>query len=120
MVWELTQGQPWLIDALAYHTCFRMHEARDRTRPITADPIGQAKEHLIQNRVTHLDQLAYKLMAPRVRRVIEPMLAVISMGEVTESAREYPAAYCRAHRRGRATKPAGAAYPGHPRLMRGL
>jgi len=89
LVWDLTQGQPWLVNALAYRVCFEMHEARDRTRPITADLIEQAKEYLILNRVTHLDQLAHKLMEPRVRRVIEPMLAGTAMGEVAEADREY-------------------------------
>ncbi|MCU0842536.1 MAG: ATP-binding protein [Thiobacillaceae bacterium] len=74
-VWDLTQGQPWLVNALAYHSCFRMPEGRDRTRAITVALIDQAKEHLIVNRVTHLDQLADKLREERVRRVIEPMLA---------------------------------------------
>ena len=88
-VWELTLGQPWLVNALAYHACFRMPEGRDRTRPITADLIDQAKEYLILNRVTHLDQLADKLREPRVRRVIEPMLAGTALGEVREDDRQY-------------------------------
>ena len=74
-VWDLTQGQPWLVNALAYHACFERREGRDRARPIDADLIDQAKEYLIVNRVTHLDQLADKLRETRVRRVIEPMLA---------------------------------------------
>lgn len=36
--------------------------------------IMEAKESLIQRRVTHLDQLADKLKEPRVRSVIEPMV----------------------------------------------
>ena len=74
-VWELTQGQPWLVNALAYHACFRQPEGRDRSRAVTVALIDQAKEYLIINRVTHLDQLADKLREDRVRRVIEPMLA---------------------------------------------
>jgi hypothetical protein len=74
-VWDLTQGQPWLVNALAYHACFEMPAGRDRGRPITLDLIDQAKEYLIVNRVTHLDQLADKLREERVWRVIEPMLA---------------------------------------------
>jgi len=42
---------------------------------VTVELIDQAKEQLILNRVTHLDQLADKLHEDRVRRVIEPMLA---------------------------------------------
>jgi hypothetical protein len=74
-VWTLTQGQPWLVNALAYETCFDMCAGRDRRQPITGERIEQAKENLILGRVTHLDQLADKLREDRVRRVIEPMLA---------------------------------------------
>ena len=89
LVWELTQGQPWLVNALAYEVCFDLPAGRDRTRPITADLIEQAKETLIRNRVTHLDQLSDKLREPRVRRVIEPMLAGTAMGEVPEDTIQY-------------------------------
>ncbi|MBK1647014.1 hypothetical protein CKO25_20870, partial [Thiocapsa imhoffii] len=70
-VWELTQGQPWLVNALAYRACFKLPAGRDRAQPITAALIDQAKEAMIVERVTHLDQLAHKLQEPRVRRVIE-------------------------------------------------
>ncbi len=74
LVWELTQGQPWLVNALAYETTWRDKAGRDPSRPITAAAIQQAKENLIQRRVTHLDQLADKLREPRVRRVVEAIL----------------------------------------------
>ena len=57
-VWHLTLGQPWLVNALAYETCFERTAGHDRSQPITADLIDRAKERLIVNRVTHLDQLA--------------------------------------------------------------
>ncbi len=88
-VWELTQGQPWLVNALAYETCFEMLDGRDRSQPITVASIDQAKENLIQRRVTHLDQLADKLREDRVRRIIEPMLAGTALGEVPEDDRQY-------------------------------
>ncbi|MEW6363032.1 MAG: ATP-binding protein, partial [Acidobacteriota bacterium] len=72
--WDLTRGQPWLVNALAYRACFKMKAGRDRSKPITAGMILDAKEQLIIERVTHLDQLADKLSELRVRRVIEPML----------------------------------------------
>ena len=75
LVWELSQGQPWLVNALAYECCFKPHAALDRSRPITAAMIGQARENLILRRETHLDQLADKLREARVRRVIQPILA---------------------------------------------
>ncbi len=73
--WELTQGQPWLVNALGYETCFRCPTGRDRTQPITREAVEQAKEQLILRRETHLDQLADKLQEMRVQRVMEPLLA---------------------------------------------
>jgi hypothetical protein len=74
-VWDLTQGQPWLVNALAYESCFRMKPGLHRSQPITLEIIDEAKENLILRRETHLDQLADKLQEERVRRVIEPLLA---------------------------------------------
>ena len=74
-IWELTRGQPWLVNALAYQACFDDKAGRDRSRPIGVDAIDRAKDTLIRRRVTHLDQLADKLTEDRVRRVILPMLA---------------------------------------------
>ncbi len=79
-VWELTEGQPWLVNALAYETCFQMKPGRDRNLAITADMVQQAKENLIERRETHLDQLADKLKEDRVRRVVEPIM----QGEAVE------------------------------------
>jgi len=73
-IWHLSQGQPWLVNALAYETCFKMKEGRDRTTPIDKDMVEQAKENLITRRETHLDQLADKLQEERVRKVVEGIL----------------------------------------------
>ncbi|MEW6379429.1 MAG: ATP-binding protein [bacterium] len=74
MAWDLTQGQPWLLNALGYEVCFKIKEGLDRSKPITAEMIQQAKENIILRRDTHIDQLADKLQEARVRRVIEPIL----------------------------------------------
>ena len=74
-LWELTQGQPWLVNALGYECCFRLTEGRDRTHSVTLELVDTAKEALILRRETHLDQLADKLQEERVRRVIGPLLA---------------------------------------------
>ncbi len=74
LAWHLTNGQPWLVNALAYESCFEMAAGRERTTTISAEMIVAAKETLIRQRVTHLDQLTDKLREGRVRRVIEPML----------------------------------------------
>ena len=74
-VWELTQGQPWLVNALAYEACFKSEVGRERSYPVTAEAIAAAREQLIQRRETHLDQLTDKLQEERVRRVVEPLLS---------------------------------------------
>ena len=74
-VWEQTLGQPWLVNALAQEACFESAAGRDRSRAVTGGDIADARERLILSRVTHLDQLAYRLEEERVRQVIEPILA---------------------------------------------
>ncbi|MXX41289.1 MAG: ATP-binding protein [Gemmatimonadetes bacterium] len=74
-VWTQTQGQPWLVNALADEACFAGEFAEEWHRPVTADSIHTAREQLILRRETHLDQLADKLQEERVRRVVEPLLS---------------------------------------------
>ena len=89
LVWGLTQGQPWLVNALAYSACSELQ--RDRSKPITPDLIVQAKEGLIIDRVTHLDQLTDKLKEPRVRRVIEPIVMSddVSQADLADDDQQY-------------------------------
>ena len=75
LIWTQTQGQPWLVNALAEETCFYGEAAEDRGISITADAIHEAQEQLILRRETHLDQLADKLQEKRVQRAIEPLLS---------------------------------------------
>ncbi|MDR2179327.1 MAG: ATP-binding protein, partial [Synergistaceae bacterium] len=58
VVWDLTHGQPWLVNALARQATWKMPEGRDRSRAITAEMIEEAANQLILERATHLDQLA--------------------------------------------------------------
>lgn len=73
-VWTYTEGQPWLVNALAYMACFTMKENRDRTKVITKEIMVKAKENLILRRDTHIDQLYKQLQDGRVRKVIERIL----------------------------------------------
>jgi len=82
LVWELTEGQPWLVNALAYEACFRMPKGQERQNPVNVEIIIEAKENIIARRETHLDQLADKLAEERVVRVIEPILS--GSGKVEE------------------------------------
>ncbi len=88
-IWTQTLGQPWLVNALACETCFESKAKRDRSRPITAADIAEAREGLIVRRVTHLDQLADKLREDRVRRVVEPMLSGADERRATNRDVEY-------------------------------
>jgi AAA ATPase domain len=72
-VFTLTQGQPWLVNALAREVIEKM--GVEPQAPITAEHVDTAKERLILARATHLDSLVSKLAEPRVRRVIEPLVA---------------------------------------------
>ena len=74
-VWNQSQGQPWLVNALAYEACFKNKANRDRSRMIDAEAVMDAREELILGRQTHLHQLADKLREERVRRVVEPVLS---------------------------------------------
>ena len=74
-IWELTLGQPWLVNALAYEACFKDSAGRDRSHAVRVGAIEDAREALVMARATHLDQLADKLREDRVRRVVEPILA---------------------------------------------
>ncbi|MCB1190342.1 MAG: AAA-like domain-containing protein [Leptospiraceae bacterium] len=73
-IYELTNGQPWLVNALAYEACFKIKENRDRTKTITKEIMEEAKENIILRRDTHIDQLIDKLSDERVRKIIEPLL----------------------------------------------
>jgi hypothetical protein len=75
---EQTQGQPWLVNALAYQACFK--DCTDRSKPITKKIMQEAKEILILRRDTHLDVLIDRLQEPRIRNIVD---AIIS-GDATD------------------------------------
>jgi type II secretory pathway predicted ATPase ExeA len=74
IAWYATQGQPWLVNALAEQAVWKTQENRDRAIVIDAVKMRAAREALILRNDSHLDQLVDKLKEPRVRAVIEPML----------------------------------------------
>ncbi len=87
LVFDLTQGQPWLVNALAKVAVEEL--VTDLASPILPGHIEQAKEILIERRQTHLHQLTDKLRQDRVRSVIEPMLAGKTLEDVPEDDRQY-------------------------------
>ena len=79
---DLSQGQPWLVNAIAKIAVEEL--VIDRTMDITPDTIDRAKEILIQRMDTHLDSLVERLKEPRVRHVIEPILSGGSFSNIPE------------------------------------
>ncbi|HLO89010.1 MAG TPA: ATP-binding protein [Nostocaceae cyanobacterium] len=77
---DLTQGQPWLVNALAKEVVEKM--VKDKNIAITEKHILQAKEILIARQDTHLDSLAERLREPRIKAIIEPMLAGLELGDI--------------------------------------
>lgn len=71
--WTLSQGQPWLCNALAREVVEEM--AVPPSEPITGAHMNDARERLILARATHLDSLLARLQEKPVRRILAPVLA---------------------------------------------
>ncbi|WP_129678335.1 ATP-binding protein [Candidatus Chloroploca sp. Khr17] len=87
LAFDLTQGQPWLVNALARQAVQVV--VPDPAQSVDVVEINQAKELLIQRQDTHLDSLAERLREPRVRHVIEPLLAGQSLTDVPADDRQF-------------------------------
>lgn len=75
LIWEATEGQPWLVNALGYEVTMNMRKNRNRHVRIIPEMMYRAQERLIYRRDTHIDILIDKLREERVRSVIAPILA---------------------------------------------
>ncbi|MDR1594976.1 MAG: AAA-like domain-containing protein, partial [Prevotellaceae bacterium] len=73
LVWEQTQGQPWLVNAIANEVIAEILQS-DYTKPVTTKLVRQAIQNIILTRPTHIDSLLERLNEDRVRSVIEPMI----------------------------------------------
>ncbi len=80
LAFELTQGQPWLVNALAKEIVEEL--VIDESIEITPEHFLSAKEILIKRQDTHLDSLAERLRENRVKAIIEPMLAGLELGNI--------------------------------------
>lgn len=69
-IFEQTQGQPWLVNAIGRELCFNEHKVPD-LRTIVVEDVQKAVDILILRRDTHLDHLSDKLTEPRVARVLD-------------------------------------------------
>ena len=73
LIYELSQGHPWLVNAMANQVVNL--EVEDRAVAVTAEHVVAAKETILLEGSSHVDSLAARLHEARVRRVMEPMLA---------------------------------------------
>jgi hypothetical protein len=73
LIFEQTQGQPWLVNAIVREVIVKMLHS-DYSQPVTAEMAHTAIQTIILRRDTHIDSLLERLKEERVRRVIEPML----------------------------------------------
>jgi hypothetical protein len=72
-VFEQTQGQPWLVNAIANEAVEEILQS-DYSAVITQDIAKQAIQNIILARGTHFDSLMERLKEKRVRNVIEPLI----------------------------------------------
>jgi hypothetical protein len=80
LAFELTQGQPWLVNAIARQITEEI--APEPSTIVTPAIVEAAKEILIRRQDTHLDSLAERLREDRVKAIIEPMLAGLELGNI--------------------------------------
>jgi 2-polyprenyl-3-methyl-5-hydroxy-6-metoxy-1,4-benzoquinol methylase len=72
-IYEQTQGQPWLVNAVATEVIEEMLDY-DYSIAVTAEMAKTAIQTIIFRRDTHIDSLLERLKEERVRSVIEPMI----------------------------------------------
>jgi hypothetical protein len=73
LVWEQTQGQPWLVNAVAREAIVEILQS-DYTKPVTAKLVSEAIQNIILNRPAHIDSLLERLREERIRKVMEPVI----------------------------------------------
>ena len=73
LVWEQTQGQPWLVNATARIIVQDMTADAPQT-PVTAEMVSEAIQMLVLRWDTHFDSLMARLDEERVKSIIEPMI----------------------------------------------
>jgi AAA domain len=87
LVFDLTQGQPWLVNAIARQLTEVI--APDPAVTITPVMVEEAKEIIIRRQDTHLDSLAERLREDRVKVIMEPILASQELPVTSNEDRQY-------------------------------
>jgi type II secretory pathway predicted ATPase ExeA len=72
-IFRLTNGQPWLTNALARQMITKILKY-DFSQKITLELLMQAKYQLILRRDTHLDSLVDKLREDRVKEIVQAII----------------------------------------------
>jgi len=72
-IFEQTQGQPWLVNAIA-RECVAEITKNDYTVPITQSMAERAIRNIVFARGTHIDSLLERLKEPRVSNVITQLI----------------------------------------------
>lgn len=72
-VYENTQGQPWLVNAIAREIVVNLLNY-DVSQPIHLEYVNQAIQTIIKRRDTHIDSLMERLKEARVQRILEPVI----------------------------------------------
>ncbi len=72
-IFEQTQGQPWLVNAIA-RECVEKICKNNYSTAITQEMAKTAINELILKRPTHFDSLMERLKESRIRKVIQPLI----------------------------------------------
>ncbi|XXX75476.1 hypothetical protein WMF30_48285 [Sorangium sp. So ce134] len=87
LAFQLTCGQPWLVNALAREMVDEL--VPDRSVALLPAHVRAARDAIVLRQDTHLDSLAERLQEGRVRAVLEPILAGSALGAVPEDDQRY-------------------------------
>jgi type II secretory pathway predicted ATPase ExeA len=87
MAFDLTQGQPWLVNAIARQLTEVI--APDPSTTITPALVETAKEILIRRRNTHFDSLTKRLRENRFSAIIESIVAGQELPQTSNEDRQY-------------------------------
>lgn len=102
-IYEVTQGQPWLVNAIACEILENILH-NDVSQPVLPAYVEQAVETIIRQWEMHLDSLMKRLTEKRVQRIVEPVILgdpgaydiydddyryVLDLGLLSESDRGY-------------------------------
>ena len=72
-VFEMTQGQPWLVNAIAAEMVEKLCK-NDIAMSLNAAMAEEAAQRIILRRDTHIDSLMERLQEERVKNIIQPLL----------------------------------------------